>query len=99
MDAEAGWTLPARVVWVNGSGEFSGAEAVMLSLVERAIADGVDVVVTSPPGPLIDRMPPGVRHVGLPSFGLGGGDGPAGRAAALASLAARTARTDRKSVV
>jgi len=95
MDAEAGWTLPARVVWVNGSGECSGAEAVMLSLVERAVADGVDVVVTSPPGPLSDRLPPGVRHVRLPTFGLGGGDGPAARTAAVASLAARTGRTAR----
>ena len=67
----------------------------MLSLVELAVADGVDVVVTSPPGPLTDRLPPGVRHVGLPTFGLGGGDGPAARSTAVASLAARTARTVR----
>lgn len=98
MEADGRWTRPERVVWVNASGECSGAESVMLDHVALALADGVTVVVASPPGPLVDRLPSGVRHVPLPAFGLGVAidHGNAARARAAGHLAARTARAARQ---
>src|SRR3954452_8209571 len=59
-----GWVnAPGRVVAVNATGECSGAESVLVSLLAMAAARGVDVVVVSPAGPLVDRLPAGVRHV------------------------------------
>lgn len=49
----------------------SGAEKVLLSLIDRALADGADVTVAAPDGPLVERLPAAVRHVTLPPAGRG----------------------------
>jgi glycosyltransferase involved in cell wall biosynthesis len=79
-----------RIVAVNAAGEVSGAEAVLLDVLALARADGIDVVVASPAGPLVDRLSGDVRHVELPPFGLGGARGVGARSAAAARWAART---------
>lgn len=98
MEADGNWTRPERVVWVNASGACSGAEAVMLDHIQLAIADGVEVVVASPAGPLVDRLPAEVRHVALPAFGLGiaAEDGRGERARAGGRLIGRTALAARR---
>ena len=83
-----------RVLIVNASGECSGAEAVILDHIELAITDGIEVVVACPPGPLVTRLPEAVRHVALPTFGLGA-EGRAARVLAGAQLVVRTVRTAR----
>jgi glycosyltransferase involved in cell wall biosynthesis len=55
--------VPVRIVVVNATGECSGAELVLLALVDRAVARGSEVVVVCPAGPLVERLPAGVRHV------------------------------------
>jgi len=64
---------PADLVFVTHTGEVSGAELVLLALVELALARGHQVVLASPAGPLTARLPNGVRHVELPALGLGAG--------------------------
>ncbi|WP_117000733.1 glycosyltransferase family 4 protein [Desertimonas flava] len=61
--------MSSPILAVCASGEVSGAELVLLRLVERAVAEGRDVTVASPDGPLVDRIPAGVAHVGLPPAG------------------------------
>lgn len=70
----------------------------MLDHIDLAIGDGVSVVVASPPGPLVDRLPAGVRHMPLPPFGLGvaADQGPAERARAAGRLGARTVAAARR---
>jgi len=82
-----------RLVAVNAAGEVSGAEAVLLDVLDLARADGVEVVVASPPGPLVERLAPGDRHVELGAFGLGGATGRGHRLAAAARWAARSPAT------
>jgi glycosyltransferase involved in cell wall biosynthesis len=84
----------ARVVMVNQSGDVSGAEAVLLDHIALALDGGAEVVVACPPGPFVDRLPGGVRHLPLPPFGLGA-SGPIARGLALGSLAWRTIVTAR----
>ena len=90
------WERPQRLVAVNASGGVSGAEAVMLDLLALAVADGIEVVVASPPGPLQERLPAGVRHLELPAFGLGVDSGRVARAMAAVGLGLRTVRTGRR---
>ncbi len=80
---------------INASGDCSGAESVMLDHVGLTVAEGVEVVVASPPGPLVGRLPDGVRHLPLPPFGLGGSRGRVARATAAGRLVVRTALTAR----
>lgn len=74
--------MPPPIVAVCASGEVSGAEQVLLALIDQAVADGADVTVAAPAGPLAGRLGPGVRHVMLPSAGRGGVTGRFGRAVA-----------------
>ena len=79
---------------MNASGECSGAEAVLLDHIDLALAEGIEVVVACPPGPLVARLPTGVGHVPLPSFGLGA-EGRIARVIATLGLVVRTVRTAR----
>jgi len=85
----------APVVFVNSTGNVSGAEAVLLALLGRALAGGHRVTVVAPSGPLLQRLPAAVRHVELPSLGLSDGTGSGHRAVAGARLAARWVRAAR----
>lgn len=66
-------TSAGPLVLLTHTGQVSGAEVVLLGLVELALSRGERVVVASPPGPLTARLPAGVRHVELPHLGLGPG--------------------------
>lgn len=61
--------MSSPILAVCASGEVSGAELVLLALVEHAVADGRDVTVAAPDGPLVERIPAGARHVTLPPAG------------------------------
>jgi len=81
---------PADLVFLTHTGQVSGAELVLLALVELALTGGHQVVLASPAGPLTARLPTGVRHVELPALGLGDGRlRPVGLALRSASAARR----------
>ena len=84
------------LLFLNHSGHHSGAEKVLLDLVDRALDRGHPVTVACPDGPLVEVLGDGVRRLRVPELG-GGGDGtPAGRALAASRLLAawvRAART------
>ena len=72
---------------MNATGECSGAETVLLSLLAMAIERGAEVVVLAPPGPLGDRLPSGATHVTIATLmPPSAGAGIAGRGHALASM-------------
>ena len=77
---------PGRVVAVNATGECSGAESVLVSLLAMATSRGDDVVVVSPVGPLVDRLPAGVRHVPIAALVPTPRPGALGRARAALAL-------------
>ncbi|WP_127784260.1 glycosyltransferase family 4 protein [Rhodococcus sp. X156] len=81
---------PAPLVLVNATANVSGAEGVLLDLLELAVQRGHPVTLACPPGPLAARRPAGVTHLPLPALGLGGG-----RALGAARLAARWAQAAR----
>lgn len=58
------------VAFVSHTDSASGAEAVMLALVDAARAHGHHVVVVSPRGDLTARLPDGVEHRAIPKLGL-----------------------------
>ncbi|ATD71939.1 MULTISPECIES: glycosyltransferase family 4 protein [Gordonia] len=60
------------LVFVAHTGQVSGAEKVMLDLIDVALERGRRVVVVCPDGPLPDRLPDGVQHVPIPPLGLSG---------------------------
>ncbi|MDQ2722538.1 MAG: glycosyltransferase family 4 protein [Actinomycetota bacterium] len=60
----------ARVLFINGTGDVSGAEKVLLSLVELAVHNGYRVMVACPDGPLVHRLPAAVAHLALPALVL-----------------------------
>lgn len=76
------------LVFVGHTGQRSGAEAVMLKLIDLASAQGRRVVVVCPDGPLVDSLPKGCVRIGIPMLGLSGETGVA-RAWALARLPIR----------
>jgi len=84
-----------RLVLVNSTGNVSGAEVVLLQLVELALDRGLEVLVASPDGPLTTRLPAAVTHLELPTLGLGGPSSRPGRAWAGARLGVRSARAAR----
>lgn len=85
-------TCAGPLVLLTHTGQVSGAEVVLLGLVELALSRGERVVLASPPGPLTARLPAGVRHVELPHLGLGSGP----RLLRPAALAARSAVAARR---
>ena len=78
--------LQRDLIFVGHTGQVSGAEVVMLSLARLSLQRGNRVLIASPEGPLVDRLPSGVQHLELPSLCLGDG----GRALAAARLATRS---------
>lgn len=84
-----------RLVFINSTGNISGAEVVLCALIELAHSRGLEVVLACPSGPLVQRLPTGVRHLELPAMGLDGGTGKVGRAMAGARLGARYLRAAR----
>jgi glycosyltransferase involved in cell wall biosynthesis len=63
------------LVFVNRAGRVSGAEVVMLKLIDVALARGHRVRVVCPYGPLVDRLPAAVDHVPIAELDLGGNTG------------------------
>lgn len=84
-----------QLVFINSTGNVSGAEVVLCGLVELASKEGFDVTVACPPGPLVERLPPAVAHLELPPLGLGGRASRVGRVLAGARLGARYLRAAR----
>ncbi|MGB3769728.1 MAG: glycosyltransferase family 1 protein, partial [Rhodococcus sp. (in: high G+C Gram-positive bacteria)] len=66
--------MTAHTVFVAHTANISGAEKMLLSVVEEAVRTGVDVTVVCPSGALSDALPGGVRHEAIPELGLGGED-------------------------
>lgn len=84
-------TAPATaspVVFVAHTAQVSGAERVLLDLVDEATRRGHPVTVACPKGPLSATLPPDCAHLPIPPLGLGGQRG-AARGVAVARLAAR----------
>ncbi|MFE0750446.1 glycosyltransferase family 4 protein [Gordonia sp. NPDC058843] len=66
-------SAPERtIVFVAHTGQVSGAEKVMLDLIDVAVDRGHPVRVVCPDGPLPGRLPTGVDHVAIPPLGLSG---------------------------
>lgn len=76
------------LLFVAHTGEQSGAEKVMLMLVDVALAQGRRVVVACPDGPLAEALPSRCVRVRLPRLGMWGQTG-FGRIAGLAGLPVR----------
>ncbi|MEN4446740.1 glycosyltransferase family 4 protein [Mycobacterium sp. SM3041] len=81
----------ASIVFVNRAGRVSGAEVVLLRLIQAARERGDQVRVISPAGVLADRLPGGVAHIEIDELDLGGASGVA-RVLALGTLARRWIR-------
>ena len=56
------------ILFVNRTGRVSGAEAVLLRLIEAAVQRGDRVRLVSPPGRLVERLPDGVDHTEIDEF-------------------------------
>jgi glycosyltransferase involved in cell wall biosynthesis len=63
------------VVFVNRASRFSGAEVVLLKLVQIACQRGYHVRVVCPTGPLSERLPESVEHFEIGELDLGGTSG------------------------
>ncbi|EOM78106.1 glycosyltransferase [Rhodococcus rhodnii] len=83
-----------EVVFVHHTSDVSGAERVLLDLVAHGHRCGDVVTVVCPRGPLTELLPGAVRHVAIPSLGLGGAQG-LRRGVAAAEYAMRSARAAR----
>ena len=79
------------LVFVNRAGRISGAEVVLLRLVDVAVRQGHRVRVVSPRGPLADRLPAVVEHLPIEELDLGGRAG-LRRIVAYGALARRSLR-------
>ena len=78
-------------IFVNRAGRISGAEVVMLKLIDVALDRGHRVQVVCPDGPLADQLPDGVSHLRIDELDLGGSS-QGNRATALLELARRWRR-------
>ncbi|MGA9872521.1 MAG: glycosyltransferase family 4 protein [Rhodococcus sp. (in: high G+C Gram-positive bacteria)] len=95
-------TDASSVLFLAHTAQVSGAEKVLLNLVDEALREGHDVVVACPRGVLSEQLPPTVTHIPMKQLGLGGERGLARGLAALrlvarwataAKAVRRTART------
>ncbi|MFC7446469.1 glycosyltransferase family 4 protein [Rhodococcus daqingensis] len=77
-----------RTLFVSHTGQVSGAEKVLLALVEEALRGGREVLVACPDGPLADALAPGCVRLSIPALGLSGESG-AARALGAARMLAR----------
>lgn len=75
-------------MFVGHTGQRSGAEAVMLSLIDLALAQGYRVTLACPDGPLVDALPETCGHMRIPALGMSGQTG-IRRALGLAALPVR----------
>jgi len=82
------------VLFVSYTGQVSGAEKMMLTVVAEALRTGRAVTVACPDGPLRAALPDGAQHLLIPELSLGGKRGMA-RLAAAARLLARWQRAGR----
>lgn len=83
MPADSG---TGELVFVAHTAQASGAEKVMLDVIEVAVARGHRVVVVCPTGPLSARLPDSVGHLPIRELGLTGQRGAARIRAALVML-------------
>ncbi len=67
----------STILFLAHTGQVSGAEKVLLDLIEQARSTGHDVVVACPSGRLADSLPTGSRHIAIRPLGLGGERGSA----------------------
>ncbi|MBM7459404.1 glycosyltransferase family 4 protein [Rhodococcus coprophilus] len=79
------------LLFVAHTGQRSGAEKVLLALVDHALEQGRHVIVACPDGPLADALPGSVTRLVLPPLGLQGQEG-VRRLLGLASLPLRWGR-------
>lgn len=75
----------SSIVFVAHTAQVSGAERVLLDLVDEATRRGHPVTVACPHGPLSATLAPGCAHLPIPPLGLGGQRG-AARGVAVARL-------------
>ncbi len=68
--------MTRRIVFVSASGNLSGAEAVLLNLIDEALRRAVLVRCICPPGDLVTRLPSGVEQVEIEEQGLAAGPKP-----------------------
>ncbi|MCX8553837.1 glycosyltransferase [Mycolicibacterium mucogenicum] len=78
-------------IFVNRTGRISGAETVLLRLVDEALSRGLCVRVVCPTGPLVEQLPEGVGHLPIDELDLGGQKG-MGRVSGLIELGRRWRR-------
>lgn len=83
--------MSGTVVFVSYTGQVSGAEKMMLDLVDEALRTGLRVIAVCPAGPLTHRLPIECEHVPIPELSLGGARGPR-RGVAAARLLTRWVR-------
>jgi glycosyltransferase involved in cell wall biosynthesis len=62
----------STILFVAQTGQLSGAEKVLLDLVDEALKEGFDAVVACPTGPLVEALPTGATHLLIPALGMGG---------------------------
>lgn len=91
-------TDESTVLFLAHTGQVSGAEKVLLDLIDEATRRGHATVIACPAGPLADRLPDTTRHVRIDELGLGGQRGAARGIAAIRMVArwvgaARAVRT------
>jgi len=79
------------LLFVAHTGQRSGAEKVMLALIDHARSEGRRVIVACPDGPLADALPGEVARLVVPPLGMQGQQG-VRRLLGLASLPVRWAR-------
>ncbi len=84
----------STILFIAHTGQVSGAEKVLLNLVDEALRSEYEVVVACPSGPLSKALPAGVQHELIGELGLGGEHG-AARAVAAAQLVRRWASAAR----
>ncbi|WP_415976638.1 glycosyltransferase family 4 protein [Rhodococcus sp. 077-4] len=79
-------TDESTVLFLAHTGQVSGAEKVLLDLIDEAERSGHDTVIACPAGPLADRLPRTTRHIRIDELGLGGERGAARVIAAVRML-------------
>ncbi|OZC91601.1 glycosyltransferase [Rhodococcus sp. 06-412-2C] len=80
-------TEESTVLFLAHTGQVSGAEKVLLDLIDEAERRGHDTVIACPNGPLADRVPRTTRHIPIGELGLGGERGAARGIAAMRMFA------------
>lgn len=82
--------MARHIAFVSATGNVSGAEVVLLNMIDEALNRGLRVRCISPAGDLVDRLPQAVDHVEIVEQALGSGPKP--MAVTGLAAAARSAR-------